>query len=181
MKLKKKLLITFSIIFGIMLVSGVSIYAATSYGTSSDPLVTLSYINNVKDAIIDETNSYIDQTGDELSNSFNSSLEQFSAEIDQKLSAGTVHSTADVFSVVTLSNGQSVTCDSGAEIMLRAGSANASGSEAPSLVDTTAASDVSSGSALEANHMYMVTVSGNGITAASDNVTILIRGQYTIN
>ena len=180
MKLKKKLLITLIIVVGVMLVSGVSIYAATSYGTSSDPLVTLSYINDVKKSITDETKAYVDQTSQELSDSFNDSLTGFSQEIDRKLAEGSVHSTADVFSVVTLSSGQTVTCDVGTEIMLRVGSANASGNDSPVLVDTTTASNVSDGEALVKNHMYMVTIKDNGITAA-DTVKILIRGEYTIN
>jgi cytoskeletal protein RodZ len=181
MKLKKKLLITLSIIVAVLLVSGVSIYAATSYGTSSDPLVTLSYINDVKETITSDAKSYVDSTSKELSASFNSSLSDFTKDINSKLSSGTSHSTADVFTVVTLTSGQSIVCEPGCEIMLRIGSAKASGSDSPVLVDTTTGNNTESGTELTKNHMYMVTITGNGITATGSTTKVLIRGNYTIS
>ena len=39
---------------------------------------------------------------------------------------------------------------------------------------------VTGGTALAENHLYMVTIDGNGFTAAGDNTRVLISGAYTV-
>ena len=51
--------------------------------------------------------------------------------------------------------------------------------ESPGLVDTTDASSLNNGSALKANHLYLVSIGGNGITATSA-AKVIVRGDYSI-
>lgn len=178
---KNRILVFLGVILAIAFVSGVSIMAATNYGSSSDPLVTLSYLTNkLSPEILDDMDSMISSAESDFSASLNNQINTFKTAIDSKLSGSTVTATTDTFSVVTLSKGQTVTCAVGAEIMLRIGTASGSGSSSPSLIDITSGSSLSSGSALTTNHMYMVTIAGNGVKATSSTVKILIRGNYTV-
>lgn len=152
----KKLITILSIALAVVIIAGVSAYAATSFGTSSDPIITLSYLEKTL------TPQLLEQFGDELEAAF-------------AANGGT-----DTYSVVTLTNGQTLTGAVGCEIMLRIGSASVSASDSPGLVDTTDASSLNNGSALKANHLYMVTIAGNGIKATAATVKVIVRGSYTI-
>ena len=85
----------------------------------------------------------------------------------------------DTYAVVSLSAGQTLSGQVGCEILLRVGSAQVSASESPGLVDTTDASSLSNGSALKANHLYLVSIGGNGIKATSA-AKVIVRGDYSI-
>ena len=167
----KKFVIAIAVLLAVALVSGLTTLAVTNYGTKDDPLVTLSYLNQtVTPGILDELDDSIDAKASELTREF-----------EQRVAAAGGASTASGFSVVTLSNGQTVTCGVGTEIMLRIGSAVSAGSDSPRLIDeTTGESVTAAGTTLAANHMYMVTIQGNGVKATSNGVKILIRGAYTI-
>ena len=85
------------------------------------------------------------------------------------------------FSVITMQSGERLVCAVGTEIMLRIGTAESYGPSNPRLIDETTGSAVSeAGQPLEKNHMYMVTIKNNGITATS-NVYVVVRGEYTIS
>ena len=152
----KKLITILSIALAVVIIAGVSAYAATSFGTSADPLITLSYLEKTLTPQL---------------------LEQFGDELEAALAA---NGGTDTYSVVTLTNGQTLTGAVGCEIMLRIGSASVSASDSPGLVDTTDASSLNNGSALKANHLYMVTIAGNGIKATAATVKVIVRGSYTI-
>lgn len=171
----KKILIAAAVLVLVALVSGLTTMAVTSYGSRNDPLVTLSYLN--------------DTLTPELEKAFNQALEEKTAEMTEKFqeivdaSGGGSNGSAQPsgFSVVTLNNGQTVTCGVGTEIMLRLGTAVSAGPDTPRLIDETGGQSVAdAGTALTVNHMYMVTIKGNGIKATRDNTKILIRGEYTV-
>lgn len=179
MNTKKKILIAIGIVIAVAFVSGTSILAATTFGTTSDPLVTLSYLTaKFKPQLISEVNSSITAAESTLTATLDSKVSSFKADIDAKLSATDTEPVG--FSLVTLSKGQTVTCYIGTELLLRLGTATAAGS-APALVDSTAGSTLTSGGALVANHMYLVTIQGNGLKATSSSVKVLIRGAYTVS
>lgn len=137
--------------------AGLTVYAAFNYGSKDDPLVTKSYLDEV---LMPEL------------------VEEFNARLDALDSAP---AGSGAFSVLTLSRGQTVSCQVGCEIMLRIGTAVASGADSPALVDTTSGSTLDAGGALEKNHLYMATIVNNGLTAAGDSTKILIRGEYTVS
>ena len=143
--------------------SGVSL--AVEPGSATDPLVTLSYLNDVF-------------------------LGQIMTKVDQKITArnsqllqqsgGAGGMSGVEFAVVTLSKGQVLTGDIGCEVMLRVGTASCVSPSNPGLIDETTAASLNNGSALAANHLYMMTIEGRGVKAGSDTTKLLVRGSYTI-
>lgn len=164
MSLKKKIIISLAIIIAVAFVAGVTSVATSTYGSQSDPLVALSYLD------------------DTVTPSIMSQLETLINTKLADLSGGTLTlNDGQTFSVVTLTNGQTVTCSVGTEIMLRIGTAVSAGNDSPRLIDETDGTSVTaSGTSLTTNHMYMVTIENNGIKATSA-VKVLIRGNYTIS
>ena len=176
--MKSKIIIGVVFLAAVTLVSGASILAFASPGAQSDPFITLSYLTDVfKPQVMAE----VGRTGNELQQSFNTRISTLESQLQaNQNSAPATPNPADVFSVVTLSRGQSLTCSVGTEIMLRIGAATGFGT-APAIVDYTDGEALASGSALTPNHMYMVTIQGNGVRAAADTVRVLVRGTYSIS
>ena len=180
MKLKKKLLIALLVVVGVAFVSGASILAASTFGTSSDPLVTLSYLTNkLKPQIMSEVSASIEDVEDSFSSELDEKVSSFQADIDAQ-SGGTSGGESNTFTLVTLSKNETIQCSVGTELLLRIGTATAAGSS-PAMIDSTSGTTLSNGSSVETNHMYMVTIQGNGLTATSSTVKILVRGSYTIS
>lgn len=169
--LKNKIVAGASVMLALTLIIGVTAVAASNYGTSSDPLITLSYLNDVfKPDILSK-----------LDEKLATAVKDIEKNFDEKISEVTASSAGESFEVVTLTTGQKVTASPGTEIMLRVGSASCLSSNSPGLIDISTGGTIESGSALTANHMYMVTIEGNGIAASAASVKILIRGNYTIS
>lgn len=145
-------------------------YAANA-GGANDPLVTLSYLNTTfskqVQGMVDQT---VDQRRAEMEDALAKVLEQ----------GGTGTAGGNVFSVVTLSQGQTLVGDVGCEVMLRVGSATCGASDSVGLIDTTSGGVLGTGAALSQNHLYMVTIAPRWITASSATVKMLVRGPYTI-
>ncbi len=179
MKFGKRMLITLAILVGVAFISGVSILATTTFGTKTDPLITLSYLTNqLKPQIMSDVSADISAAEASIQPAIDAKIDDFKAELDG-LSGGETFESAG-FTLVTLSNGQTASCGVGTELLLRIGTATATGST-PAMVDSTSGTTLSAGDALEKNHMYMVTIQGNGFTATAGTVKILIRGAYTIS
>ena len=136
-------------------------------GSPQDPLVTLSYLNdtflNTVLTRVDEKialrNSQLPQGG---GGSFSGSGSSAS------------------FTVVTLSEGQTLTGGVGCEVMLRVGSAVCVAPSDPGLIDETTAAALANGGALAQNHLYMMTIEGRGVRATAATTKLLVRGTYTI-
>ena len=143
-----------------VLSAGVGAYAATNYGTQSDPLITLSYLN--------ETLS------PSLRGEFDNQLCAAMEKLEQSFTADLAGATG-TFKVVTLTTGQSLSAAAGCEILYRSGSAASVGA----LVDVSAGSSVSAGASLTANHLYMASAQGDGVKA-SGSVKVLVRGTCTV-
>ena len=162
-----------------LLTVGYAANAGTA-GSSSDPLVTLSYLNNT--------------FAKQVQTMVNDAVTAWKAELEQALNAAAAgNGTASanpgvsapggsgaVFSVVTLSRGQALVGEVGCEVMLRVGSAVCSSPDTVGLIDTTSGENLTNGGSLATNHLYMVTIDGRSVTAASDTVRVLVRGPYTI-
>ena len=143
----------------------VSCLAMSGVSLAVDPLVTLSYLNDVF-------------------------LGQIMTKVDQKITArnsqllqqsgGAGGMSGVEFAVVTLSKGQVLTGDIGCEVMLRVGTASCVSPSNPGLIDETTAASLNNGGALAANHLYMMTIEGRGVKAGSDTTKLLVRGSYTI-
>ncbi len=137
--------------------AGVGAYAASTYGTESDPLVAKSYLD--------------DTLTPKLQAEFQTKLDNQAQQLEQQIASA---NTTVNFSAVTLSNGQTLKCGAGCELVLRSGAANTSGS----LSDVTTGSPLNAGAALTENHLCLTGSSAN--VTASGSVTLLVRGAYTV-
>jgi hypothetical protein len=145
-----------------VLMTGVSL--AVEAGSSGDPLVTLSYLN---DTFFNNIMQRVDQ--------------KIAQRTGQAVSGGTPGApSAASFAVVTLNEGQTLTGGIGCEVMLRVGNAVCVSPSDPGLIDETTAAILSNGGALLQNHLYMMTIEGRGVRAASGTVKVLARGSYTV-
>lgn len=175
----KKIAVGIAVLVLVALVSGLTTMAVTNYGSRDDPLVTLSYLNDTLTPMLEERfNQALDARVQAMTEEFRALVESQGQDQGQGDAGG---SQPSGFAVLTLNNGQTVTCGVGTEIMLRLGTAVSAGPDSPRLIDETGGESVASaGASLAVNHMYMVTIKGNGITATRDNTKILIRGEYTV-
>ena len=146
----------------------VNVTYAVDGGNENDPLVTQSYV----DSVVDEVKSYFEGRINTLS------IKVDSIKLDsEKEQGGTLTS---VFEIVSLKNGEKIVCDAGTEMILRAGYANAIGSDQGGLADTTSGMDIDNGKDIPRNHLLIIPRNdGRGIIAKAPNNTILmIKGSY---
>jgi hypothetical protein len=162
MKNNRRLILAVVAVFAVL---SVTAFAAEP-GSSKDPLVTLSYLEDVFfDKIMDEVDDRI---------------EERNKDIAKEVTGTSGSGSGDTFSVVTLSEGQVLTGEIGCEVMLRVGTAVCTSPSAPGLIDQTNASTLNNGGTLQQNHMYMMTIEDRGVKATSGTVKVLVRGSYTI-
>lgn len=165
-------------------VSGaLSLLLGAAAGTQTDPLVTLSYLNDVNTpAILKEVDARLDTREQALVDKLNASIAQYEKDMEEQLAAaggGTASSSA-VFAVVTVKAGQKLLGGVGCEFLLRSGSAVCVAASAPGLIDSTDGATLASGGAIQPNHLYLSTAEGRGLQAGSD-ATVLVRGSYQIS
>jgi len=175
--MKKKITNAVFILAVVVLVLGLDAPAYATPGTQSDPFITLSYLTNIfKPQVMND----VKNAEQEMTKKFDDRLAALESQMKPGGGGGqAATNTADRFHVVTLNRGQTLACSVGAEIMLRIGTANGVGT-APALVNYTSGAALASGAALTANHMYLVTIEGNGVRATADTVRVLVRGNYKI-
>ncbi len=178
----------FARLAGLMLLScmllTLSVIASGGAGTSSDPLVTLSYLNEkFLPQVLAETDKKTAERDKTLSDKLAAQIKSDTAEFERKYGASTGTTgggTALSFEVITLDKGKTLTCDTGCEVMLRIGSASCVASSNPGLVDETGGTTIANGGALQKNHLYMATIAGSGVKAGADGTKLLVRGGYTL-
>lgn len=149
--MKKRKILTAGIILAVVLAAGAGVYAIGGYGSADDPLISKSYLDQVL-------------------------LPQLREEFRQE-QGGTAKGS---FELVTLYDGQTLTGETGCELLLRIGSACVTAEDSPGLVDTSSGSTIDDGAALAKNHLYMVSIRGNGITAVGGTAKLLVSGNYSI-
>lgn len=146
-------------------------------GTEDDPLVTLSYLNDVFTGYITELfRSDLEEQTAELE----AELEARVAALEEQSAAAEELEARRTYEVVSLEDGQKLICSRGTELMLRVGKAAVTAEDTPGLVDTSTTENLEDGDSLIKNHMYMVTINGHGIRA-DGHVKIVVRGEYSIS
>lgn len=153
----------------LLLISGIlntTVSLAVQAGSSQDPLITLSYLN---DTFMGEILKKVD-----------SKISARNADIAKQIGSNINGSSADSFTVVTMTKGQTLTGDIGCEVMLRIGTASCVTPSAPGLIDETSGGTLNNGGALVTNHLYMMTIEGRGVKATADTTKVLVRGTYTV-
>ena len=166
---KKRWVLRLVSLLAISCVLSTTVSLAAEAGSTGDPLVTLSYLN---ETFLGNILSAVDQK-------IAARNSQIVQQLGGSVSTGGT-STASTFTVVTLSNGQTLTGQIGCEVMLRVGSAVCVSSSAPGLIDETAASTLNNGGGLVQNHLYMMTIENRGVKATAATTKLLVRGSYTI-
>ena len=146
-------------LLAISCVLSTTVSLAAEAGSTGDPLVTLSYLN---ETFLGNILSAVDQK-------IAARNSQIVQQLGGSVSTGGT-STASTFTVVTLSNGQTLTGQIGCEVMLRVGSAVCVSSSAPGLIDETAASTLNNGGGLVQNHLYMMTIENRGVKATAARI-----------
>jgi len=206
---KRKWNVTLSaILLAVLMTSGyLAIYA--EYGSKEDPLVSLSYINDVlapgtmkqiDDAFAAKKTQFDTELNDKIT-ALKSEIDQMIAQstgapgatisddiinavVDQVVaklrdSGTTAPASQTAWKVVKLKKGQVLTGEVGCEVLLRIGTATCVASGTPGLINLSSGADLTSGGALATNNLYLVTVAGRGVKATAD-VTLLANGVYTI-
>jgi len=161
---KKKIYIGITIVAAIVLISGMTILATASPGTSSDPLITLGYLNGPFRTAI---NTHVATQITTLTNTLNTRANQVETQVKNTLASNQTQT----FVLVTLNNGQTRDLTNGAELMLRGGTATIN---TGTYVNHTTGTEQTTG-ALTVNNMYYAAAAGR-ITATADNTRLLIRG-----
>ena len=129
-------------------------------GTDGDPLISLSYI---EDVLMPKIEQYVE-----------SKLAGVSSDGTEQSAA------ANTFVVVEANKGDKIICSAGAELILRMGKAEIIATEKGGLADTTAGYDLANGTEMPANYLLIVPVDdGRGIEAQTD-IIVMIKGNYRI-
>ena len=153
--------------------------AAGQQGSKNDPLVTLSYLEDQAiPAILDQVDDKVADKQSELEKKLSGVVDGYVDEMEKALSGGST-SAGGVFQIVNLKAGQTVVGTAACEFLLRTGTAVCVSDTAPGLIDTTDGSALAGGKNLTTNHLYLATIDGRGVKASTD-VTIMVRGGYTI-
>ena len=176
MKIRTRIITMLAIIVAALFAFGLVAAATGGYGSSSDPLVTLSYITDV---FMPEVDTAINDTVEAKTQEMTAELDATIAELETKYNEASVASAASTYTVISMDDGEKLVGIKGCEIMLRIGSAFCNAPASPGLIDTSTTGILENGKYLEKNHMYMVTIDGRGIEADGD-IMIIVRGDYTI-
>lgn len=175
---KKKIILT---AVALAIVSALAITVAAAYDSSEDPLISLSYLRDIfKKEILEEVDDKLEE--------FKSNVE-YSGNTENNGSSGAGESPAvpadtasQSYEVVELSEGDALYAVTACEIILRSGKASCVAPDAnQGIADLTDASEIYNGYALTKNHLCLIPRGdGRGVTAASETVYIMVRGDYTI-
>ena len=174
----------FARLVGLLLVSAtvltLTVAATGGAGTSSDPLVTLSYLNEkFLPQILSEVDKKAAAREQELSRKLTEQVRSETKAFEQKY-GGTSGGTAASFTLVTLNKWQILYMGVGCEAMLRTGSGVCVAASNPGLVDETAGAVLAGGLGLQPHHLYMATVDSRGVQAGADGTKLLVRGNYSV-
>ena len=147
-------------------------------GDESDPLVTVSYLE--QSAIPDVVAQVEEKAAtrqEELTKELESLIAQYRQDVEGLGGTGTGSAS---FTLVTLSSGQTMYLNVGCEVLLRIGSVTVTAPDSPALVDMSTGGTLSSGSALQTNHLYMATIADRTLTPTTGTVKLLVRGSYSV-
>ncbi len=160
----KKRAIALTILAGVF--TALALTAAAAQGGADDPLVTLSYLTGIFTPKMEEkVTEAVKANESELAKQLDIAITSYENRVDEALQAG-----GGAFQSRKLTARETVTWDTGHELLLVSGSAEAVGT----LTDTTAGTTVSDGTALTEGHLYIPAAEGSGLTAAA-SAQIMVR------
>lgn len=173
MKKKKSALLLMAVLLGVSC-AGTSFAAG---GDESDPLVTLSYLNQTAiPEIVAQVQTKAQARATDMEKNFDLKIQRYQAALKQlDLDGGGAS-----YILVTLKSGQTMSLKDGGEAMLRAGSVTLSGGGSAALIDITAGTTAGNGDALVKNHLYMANGGERTLKTDDTETTLLVRGGYSI-
>ena len=170
----------YTLLLASLTILSISVAAAGTAGSSSDPLVTLSYLNE-KFLPDDKLAARSDTASIELRAQVDADIKRLEEKYGSQTSnEGASTGTADSFVVVTMTNGQVLYGAIGCEVMLRVGTASVVSPSSPGLIDSTGGTTLDNGAGLTKNHLYMMTISDRGVKATAATTKLLVRGTYEV-
>lgn len=168
--MKKRVIIIVSVL-ALLIGSALTVFAA--YDSSEDPLISLSYLNDIfKKEIFEELEARFDQLEAEII--------EFLEDLEIPDSAG--QSKGYTWEVIELTSGDELYAVSACDIMLRAGTAVAIAPDAnQGVADLQNGAELLNGYGFTKNHLCLIPRGdGRGLRATSQSVFVMIRGEYTI-
>lgn len=137
--------------------------ASAEPGSADDPLITLSY---VEDVLIPQMKGYVDSSVAGIGAS--------SAPQSVTVEGGSY------YNIVNVSKGQTIIGDRSCQMILRMGSGTIVATEKGGIADVTLGYDLPNGTAAPSNHLLIIPVDdGRGIKMTSDGI-IMICGSYSV-
>lgn len=141
---------------------GMSAMAANP-GSSDDPLITLSYVNDV---LIPQMKSYVD-----------ASVGSASEGVGNAPVAG---GTSASYNIVNVSKGQTVIGGKSCQMIMRMGKGTIVASAKGGIADVTVGTDLADGTQAPSNHLLIVPLDdGRGIEMETDGI-LMISGSYSV-
>ena len=154
---------------------------AADAGSQGGPLGTLGFLNDTfLGQILEAVDQKLAQRSQEMTAQFNLEIQEREQALLGQAAGGSAGSAAS-FTAVELADGQTLHGSAGCQVLLRSGVAVCYSPDrsTPGLVDLTSGGSINDGSALEVNHLYMMTDS-RGVTASGGPVTLLVLGDYAL-
>lgn len=121
-----------------VLAGGLGAYAAGTAGTQGDPLISMSYLDDV--------------LAPSIRSAYTSRIESEARELEESVQ-NSLADAAGAFEAVSLAEGEGMPCPAGTQLLFRSGTAAAT----TALTDLTTGETLAAGSALAANHLYLAT------------------------
>ncbi len=173
MKLSKKMRASI-LSSALLLTMLVSVAAVSAYDGMSDPIISLSYLQQ-----------YTAQNVDPKILALQNQIAELKLLVDTLSSSGshTPVVSNEAFSVLQLQRGQTVIAGESCEIILRSGTATVvlDAASLGGISDLTAGVDLPNGTDVTPNHYMIVPRSdGRGMHITSDVAFVMIKGAYTI-
>ena len=176
MKVTKKIKCILTV--GALLISAcVTAAAVHAYDGTSDPVISLSYLKQ-----------YIQTMINPQLNTMQARIDALELELEslrgEDTSANPSDFSLEQYTVLHVMQGTVVNASAACDIMLRAGEAEAVVPESAqgNLSDYTVGNEIEDGQSIPLNHMILIARGdGRGVRVVSAEAYIMIRGEYTID
>ncbi len=162
-----------------------TVYASTA-GSSDDPIVTKSYVDqqvaSIMNIISNNTNSNNSNNSNNTTTVTDLTDEQKKEIIENVTSQVLTLTTTTSYVPVELKSGQVLLGGEGTEIILRSGSCNAYVTTSNGVVNATNGTELFNNNKVEKNNILIIPrADGRGVKATSDGTWFIVKGSYTIN
>lgn len=164
---RNKRIIIISSFTALAMLTGIVI--AADPGSSSDPLITLSYFNQKIDDLKEELTKLINEDDDKKSD-----------EKDEENTQKEIDTSAFIFKIENLKAGSTLKCGEGTEFIIRTGEMTALASASGGLSDVTTGENIDGDKIVPKNHHIVIPRNdGRGLKVTTGGA-IMIKGEYEI-